>query len=276
MIQRYAHRGLVQYAPENTLGAFEAAVDFGCEGIELDIRLSKDGVPVVVHDDHLFRMTDGAVSESVSELTLKELKDADIIYAGHLLPYDPPVPYSENRGSTAHFKAEKIAELRAKDKRVAHLMTFEELDRWFAGVKKDITIEVEFCTGGLAEPVYDILSRSSNCGRYILFSGNRSDNDELQTLMRKKGKPAGLRLGANIRRLTEETKEFVNSADLYEVGLNDFWFTAEDSRYLAERGIKVFSNLGDYPEWWSAMPSLGVTAFKTNYAEAYTDWAKKI
>ena len=42
-VKRFAHRGLVQAAPENTLPAFEAAVAMGCEGIELDIRLSKDG-----------------------------------------------------------------------------------------------------------------------------------------------------------------------------------------------------------------------------------------
>ena len=41
---------------------------------------------------------------------------------------------------------------------------------------------------------------------------------------------------------------------------------------LAEMGVKVFSNLGDYPEWWSVLQEIGAVAFKTNYAEAYTDW----
>jgi len=61
---------------------------------------------------------------------------------------------------------------------------------------------------------------------------------------------------------------------LYEVGLNDKWFTKEDVEKLSSLGVKVFSNLGDYPEWWSEIQTLGITAFKTNYAEAYTKWFK--
>ena len=57
--RRFAHRGVAQAAPENTLGAFEAAAALGLEGIELDIRLSRDGVPVVVPDANLTRLTCG-------------------------------------------------------------------------------------------------------------------------------------------------------------------------------------------------------------------------
>ncbi len=70
---RFAHRGLVQYAPENTVGAFQAAVDHGCEGIELDIRVSKDGVAIVVHDDRMTRMTDGKLTTAINEMTAQEL-----------------------------------------------------------------------------------------------------------------------------------------------------------------------------------------------------------
>ena len=271
---RFAHRGLVQHAPENTLGAFQAAVDFGCEGIELDVHLSKDGEPIVVHDGNLKRMTDGAVTACINEMTADELKKVDIPYAGHLLPYNPPVPYSETMGSIAHYSDEEIAKFRAEDKRITHLMTFEEFDKWFETVERDVIVEVEFCDNGLMKRMYEILSKSKNCSRYILFSGNRETNDEIQSTIREKGKPEGLRLGANIRWTTEENMEFVNGAELYEVGLNDQKFTADDVKMLADKGIKVFSNLGDYPEWWEEMTELGVTAFKTNYAEAYTDWLK--
>lgn len=273
---RFAHRGLVQHAPENTIEAFRAAVDFGCEGIELDIRLTKDGDAIVLHDANLARMTDGALTGDVWEYTVQELKNADIPYAAHLLRYDPPVPYSESRGSVAYYTEEETAKLRAEDKRVTHLVTFAEFDKWFETVVGDIIIEIEFCSLGLMKPVYEVLAQSKNCGRYILFSGDRKINDEIQSVIREKGKPDGLRLGANIRQVDEETMDFVNGADLYEVGLNDKKFTADDVKMLAERGIKVFSNLGDYPEWWQAMPELGVVAFKTNYAEAYTDWLKEL
>src|SRR5690242_12989613 len=45
-----AHRGYHQTEPENTLAAFEAAAGLGIDGIETDIRLSADGVPILFHD----------------------------------------------------------------------------------------------------------------------------------------------------------------------------------------------------------------------------------
>jgi len=53
---RLAHRGDWRHAPENTVAAFLAAMDVpACDGLELDVRLSADGVPVVIHDDTLLR-----------------------------------------------------------------------------------------------------------------------------------------------------------------------------------------------------------------------------
>ena len=269
---RFAHRGLCRHGVENTIEAFKAAVEYGCEGIELDIRLSKDGIPMVVHDGNLNRLSDGVQPGNICDLTAEEIKKTDIPFAGHLLPYNPPVPYSESLGSVAQYTDEELARFRAEDKRITHVMTFAEFDKWFAAVEEDIIVEIEFCSPGLMKPMYEILSKSENCDRYILFSGHDDINDEIQSLLREKGKPEGLRLGANVRRLNEHTMEFIKSADLYEVGLNDFKFTADDVKWLEDRNIKVFSNLGDYPEWWTAISELRVEAFKTNYAEAYTDW----
>ena len=66
--------------------------------------------------------------------------------------------------------------------------------------------------------------------------------------------------------------EFVRRSDLYEVGLNNEAFTKKEVDMLADMGIKVFSNLGDYPTWWAQLAPMGVTGFKTNYAAAYTKW----
>lgn len=70
-----AHRGASAYYPENTMAAFRAAVEMDAEMIELDVLLSKDGVPVVIHDETLDRTTDG--EGSVSDYTLEELKRLD-------------------------------------------------------------------------------------------------------------------------------------------------------------------------------------------------------
>ncbi len=70
-----AHRGASAYGPENTMAAFEGAVELKADMIELDVSLSKDGVPVVIHDAELKRTTDG--EGLASDYTLKELKKLD-------------------------------------------------------------------------------------------------------------------------------------------------------------------------------------------------------
>jgi len=72
----YAHRGWSAEAPENTMAAFRKALDAPyVAGIELDVQLSKDGVPVVIHDFTLGRTTTG--HGLVKEKTLAELKALD-------------------------------------------------------------------------------------------------------------------------------------------------------------------------------------------------------
>src|SRR5512141_2609782 len=70
-----AHRGASTHAPENTLPAFELALEEGADGVELDAKLSADGKVVVIHDATVDRTTDG--HGRVSELSLQELKALD-------------------------------------------------------------------------------------------------------------------------------------------------------------------------------------------------------
>lgn len=70
-----AHRGLAQGYPENTLPAFRHAIDFGVDYIEVDLRMTKDRIPVILHDDTLDRTTNG--QGEVSALTLAEIKKLD-------------------------------------------------------------------------------------------------------------------------------------------------------------------------------------------------------
>ena len=67
-----AHRGASADEPENTLPAFEAAIDAGADAVELDVRLSRDGHAVVIHDASVDRTTGG--SGLVGELSVRELK----------------------------------------------------------------------------------------------------------------------------------------------------------------------------------------------------------
>ena len=69
------HRGASADAPENTLAAFERALADGADGVEFDVRLARDGVPVCVHDATLQRT--GLRPERVGALTSDELRRAD-------------------------------------------------------------------------------------------------------------------------------------------------------------------------------------------------------
>ena len=51
-----AHRGASGYAPENTLAAFKLALDMGARFLEMDVHLTRDGHPVVIHDQDLKRI----------------------------------------------------------------------------------------------------------------------------------------------------------------------------------------------------------------------------
>jgi len=70
-----AHRGASREAPENTLAAFRAAIDMGADGVEFDVRLARDGVPVVIHDATLKRT--GGRMDKVADLTSEQLGSVD-------------------------------------------------------------------------------------------------------------------------------------------------------------------------------------------------------
>lgn len=267
---RFAHTGVTQNAPENTLEAYVRAAELGCEGIECDINMSKDGEIILTHNDNLGYMTFGKNTAKLKDLTAEEIKEADIPFRNAFKPMYPPVPWTEAAGG-------KRLECSPFDKenRVTHLITFPEFDAWLSTLGYFLTVEVEFKARGMCERMDEIITASGNAPHYIFFSGEEDVLEEMQEHYRRKGKPEGLRLGANIRYINEKTMDFVDRSDLWEVGLNNEAFTKKDVDMLAEKGIKVFSNLGDYTEWWSVLGPMGVTGFKTNYPEAYTEWWMK-
>jgi glycerophosphoryl diester phosphodiesterase len=86
----FAHRGASDHAPENTLPAFELALQQGADAIELDVKLCADSEVVVLHDQTVDRTTDG--TGDIRQLSLAEIKklDAgshfDIAFQGETIP----------------------------------------------------------------------------------------------------------------------------------------------------------------------------------------------
>ena len=75
MSKIFAHRGFSGKYPENTMLAFEKAVEIGVDGIELDVHLTKDNEIVIIHDEDIKRTTDG--EGLVKDMTLEELRKFD-------------------------------------------------------------------------------------------------------------------------------------------------------------------------------------------------------
>lgn len=105
------HRGASAVAPENSIAAFEAAIAAGADGIEFDVRLSRDGVPVIIHDDTLQRthglrgrVMDSSADElgSVGVPSLRDLFE--------LMSQNDLILYLEIKGSSAAL-AERCCEL---------------------------------------------------------------------------------------------------------------------------------------------------------------------
>jgi glycerophosphoryl diester phosphodiesterase len=69
---KVGHRGARNYEPENTIRSFKKALELGVDAVELDVRMTKDGEIVVIHDVDVDRTTNG--KGLVNQLTLKEIK----------------------------------------------------------------------------------------------------------------------------------------------------------------------------------------------------------
>src|SRR5258705_10725142 len=70
------HRGASALAPENTLAAFSRAISDGADGIEFDVRLSRDGGAVVIHAASL--KPTALINRPVSDLTAAEVGEVDV------------------------------------------------------------------------------------------------------------------------------------------------------------------------------------------------------
>ena len=69
------HRGAKAYAPENTLSSIHTAADMGIEWVEVDVKLTKDGIAVLFHDEELDRCTNG--SGLVADMDWKTMQELD-------------------------------------------------------------------------------------------------------------------------------------------------------------------------------------------------------
>lgn len=143
MSKVFAHRGFSGRYPENTMLAFEKAVELGVDGIELDVHLSKDGELVIIHDEKVDRTCNGI--GKVKDMTLAELKELDA-----------------SAGFAGQFGVNRIPTLREYMELVKDLPLITNIE-----LKTNI-YEYE----GLIEKVYDMIREYHYEDRVIISSFN--------------------------------------------------------------------------------------------------------
>lgn len=147
---RVGHRGARAYAPENTIPAIAKAASMGCQMVEIDVHMSRDGQLIVHHDDTLNRCSDAAEkfpnrkNAFVSEFTLKEIKtlDAGRWYAEEL---SLPAPDRQNylREISEHEASKHITESDLDQYRNGHV-TIPTLDEAISvALELNLTLNIE-------------------------------------------------------------------------------------------------------------------------------------
>ncbi len=113
----FGHRGACGHAPENTLASFRKALELGVPGFEFDIQLSKDGQPMVIHDDTLERTTNGI--GAVSDYSYAELQQFD---AGN----GEKIPHLDDIFALADKACELFIEIKAENAAVIVAATIKK------------------------------------------------------------------------------------------------------------------------------------------------------
>lgn len=112
-VSNVAHRGATAYTPENTIAAFDLAVDMKADYIEIDVQRSKDGELVLIHDTTVDRTTDG--TGKVGDLTLEQLRSLDAgSWKGEQFAGEP-IPTFEEILDHYHGKIGILIELKAPE-----------------------------------------------------------------------------------------------------------------------------------------------------------------
>jgi len=90
MTKVWAHRGASAYAPENTIPAFQMAMEMGADGLELDVHESSDGKLMVIHDERIDRTSNG--TGRVVDMTCQQLQPLFNVYSRRLRLRPAPCP----------------------------------------------------------------------------------------------------------------------------------------------------------------------------------------
>jgi len=240
-----AHRGASAHAPENTLPAFQMAIDVGADGVELDVRLSKDGIPVVVHDRNLKRLA-GRL-ETVSNMTAEDLARIDI-------------------GS--HFNATHPKRARAEFVGV-RIPTLSSVLDLFAGstglVHVELKIDKKRELMALVNAVCRVIHASPALSRIVLSSFRLTALAEAKHLLPSVRTSA--LFSPSIMRFIKRRRHIIALARAFganEVSPNHALVTPKFTRLARDIGMPVNIWTCDNVKWVERARKLGINAVMTN------------
>ena len=227
------HRGLLRHAPENTLPTFAVCLELGI-GFELDIRTTRDGHLVVIHDDSLERTTDGG-NRSIRSINLDEARTLDAgswfndVFAGVRIPT----------------LEETLALVQSKKRK-----------------NTIIALNVKQLTSEGEKQVVELTTKYGLLNDCFAF-----DQDDAMSRRLKKLNPK-FRIGQNVSRGTLEAR--LNEG-LLDVFLVTFVPTSEQVTLLRQNGKQIVFNFGGdgesrrNPETWNRARAAGIDGMLTDF-----------
>lgn len=222
-----AHRGDSIHAPENTLAAFQYAIDLGADCIELDVRQTKDHVLVVIHDADLKRLT--GQKTKIAESTYEELASLDI-------------------GS--HFSSEFAG---------TTICTLEEALAFCQG-RADLNIELKTSDGdeGLAQDVVSLVTQYDYTDHCVIAS------QSLASLKQVKQLDSNLK---TIYLMPVAYGNFRNLTYIDGFSIKSVYITRKLVNHIHDSGRVIYAWTVNDRDTMEHMYSLGVDCLVTDYPE---------
>ena len=206
-VRYFSHRGGRQEFDENTLSAFEASYQAGYRGFETDVRITKDGVLVILHDPDLARTTD--TSGIVEEMTAEQIRRVNTKGGHKVLFLDELMDWIDSKGD----------------------ITYVEFE--FKTYPKQINPEIKY--GDYCDKLYERVMRNKPSGATYLFtSGHYAALRYLQ-----QSHPDAQMLVITGKPCNDETIDLCSSLGIYRLGATIGGTSRSAVKKAHEKGIIV-------------------------------------
>ena len=231
MFINYAHRGASEYAPESTFAAFRLGLEMGANGIETDVRASKDGILILHHNAEIVT-ADGTV-RNVCEMTLEELQRIDL-----------------GVRKAPEYAGERI-------------VTLDDFLAEYAG--KDLQLAIEIKQNGIEAQTVSFIRRFACAEKTVVTSFGYDILEEVRRIA------PDLRLGWLVREVTEDVLQKAEASGFYQICPKADTLDEPTVALLRKKGFSVRAwGVKDVP-LMCRMLDLAVDGMTVNFPDKLTE-----